>query len=227
MAWKNRYLRHARISEAKLRQVLRFFCADLTAVQATELSALDRKTTLRLFSLFRTRMADLATHACPFAGEVEVDESYFGASRVRGKRGRGAGRKTPVFGILERGGRVHTQIVRNCSKATLQAIIKGRIDVSANIHSDGWRAYDGLVEAGFAKHHRIRHQDDQFADGGVHINGIESFWSFSKRRLAKFNGIPNVSFPAFLKECEFRFNNRHGDLYQTMLRSLQRNPLGS
>ena len=227
MAWKNRYLRHARISEAKLRQVLRFFCADLTAVQATELSALDRKTTLRLFTLFRTRMADLATHACPFAGEVEVDESYFGASRVRGKRGRGAGRKTPVFGILERGGRVHTQIVRNCSKATLQAIIKGRIDLSASIHSDGWRAYDGLVEAGFAKHHRIRHQDDQFADGGVHINGTESFWSFSKRRLAKFNGIPNASFPAFLKECEFRFNNRHGDLYQTMLRSLQRNPLGS
>ena len=227
MAWKNRYLRHARISEAKLRQVLRFFCADLTAAQATELPALDRKTTLRLFSLFRTRMADLATHACPFAGEVEVDESYFGASRVRGKRGRGAGRKTPVFGILERGGRVHTQIVRNCSKATLQAIIKGRIDLSASIHSDGWRAYDGLVEAGFAKHHRIRHQDDQFADGGVHINGIESFWSFSKRRLAKFNGIPNASFPAFLKECEFRFNNRHGDLYQTMLRSLQRNPLGS
>ena len=227
MAWKNRYLRHARISEAKLRQVLRFFCADLTAVQATELSALDRKTTLRLFTLFRTRMADLATHACPFAGEVEVDESYFGASRVRGKRGRGAGRKTPVFGILERGGRVHTQIVRNCSKATLQAIIKGRIDLSASIHSDGWRAYDGLVEAGFAKHHRIRHQDDQFVDGGVHINGIESFWSFSKRRLAKFNGIPNASFPAFLKECEFRFNNRNGDLYQTMLRSLQRNPLGS
>ncbi len=225
MAWKNRYLRHARISEAKLRQVLRFFCADLTAAQATELSALDRKTTLRLFTLFRTRMADLATLGCPFAGEVEVDESYFGASRVRGKRGRGAGRKTPVFGILERGGRVHTQIVRNCSKATLQAIIKGRIDVSASIHSDGWRAYDGLVEAGFAKHHRIRHHDDQFADDGVHINGIESFWSFSKRRLAKFNGIPNASFPAFLKECEFRFNNRHGDLYQTMLRSLQLNPL--
>jgi len=227
MSWKNRYLRHARISEAKLRQVLRFFCADLTASQATELSGLDRKTTLRLFTLFRTRMADLATHACPFAGEVEVDESYFGASRVRGKRGRGAGRKTPVFGILERGGRVHTQIVRNCSKATLQGIIKGRIDVSASIHSDGWRAYDGLVEAGFAKHHRIRHHDDQFAQDGVHINGIESFWSFSKRRLAKFNGIPNASFPAFLKECEFRFNNRHGDLYRTMLRSLRRNPLAA
>ena len=127
MPQKNRYLRHARVNEAKLRQVLRCFCADLTAAQTTELCGLNRKTVLRLCTLFRRRIALLATDECPFAGEVEVDESYFGAHRVRGRRGRGAGRKTPVFGILERGGRVHTQIVRNCSKATLQAIILGKI----------------------------------------------------------------------------------------------------
>jgi transposase len=226
MAQKNRYLRHARISEAKFRQSLRFFCADLTASQATDLSGLDRKTTLRLFTLFRARMAEIATRDCPFAGEVEVDESFFGATRVRGKRGRGAGRKTPVFGILERGGRVHTQIVRNCSKATLHAIIQGKVDPLARIHSDGWKGYNGLVEAGFAKHHRIRHQNDQFAQDGVHINGIESFWSFSKRRLAKFNGVPPASFPLFLKECEFRFNHRQDDLYRLMLQSVRHNPLG-
>jgi transposase len=171
-------------------------------------------------------MAEIATRDCPFAGEVEVDESFFGATRVRGKRGRGAGRKTPVFGILERGGRVHTQIVRNCSKATLHAIIQGKVDPLARIHSDGWKGYNGLVEAGFAKHHRIRHQNDQFAQDGVHINGIESFWSFSKRRLAKFNGVPPASFPLFLKECEFRFNHRQDDLYRLMLQSVRHNPLG-
>jgi len=90
--------------------VLKYFCADLTAAQAAELAALERKTALRLFRLFRERMAALAADECPFAGEVEIDESYFGATRVRGRRGRGAGRKMPVFGILERGGRVHTQI---------------------------------------------------------------------------------------------------------------------
>ena len=227
MAQRNRYLRHARISEAKFRQILRFFCTDLTASQATELAGLDRKTTLRLFTLFRARMAEIATRDCPFAGEVEVDESFFGAARVRGKRGRGAGRKTPVFGILERGGRVHTQIVRNCSKSTLHAIIQGKVDLSASIHSDGWKGYNGLVEAGFAKHHRIRHQDDQFAQDGVHINGIESFWSFSKRRLVRFNGVPPASFPLFLKECEFRFNHRHDDLYRLMLTSSRRNPLAT
>jgi hypothetical protein len=79
----------------------------------------------------------------------------------------------------------------------------------------------------FANHHRIKHQDDTCAEGGVHINGTENFWTFSKRRLARFNGVPSASFPFFLKECEFRFNHRHDDLYHLLLESSSRNPLGS
>ena len=60
----------------------------------------------------------------------------------------------------------------------------------------------------------------------MHINGIESFWSFAKRRLAKFNGLPSASFPLFLKETEFRFNNRSHDLYRIMLLSQKKHPLG-
>jgi transposase len=226
MAQKNRYLFRARIGEAKTREILKYFCVDLTALQAAELGGLERKTVLRLFTLFRQRMAALAADESPFDGEVEVDESFFGARRVRGRRGRGAKRKTPVFGMLEREGRVYTQIVKNCSKATLQAIITGRVDLTAHIHSDGWRGYDGLVEAGFARHHRIRHHKDEFADGGVHINGIESFWSFAKRRLAKFNGVPRASLPLFIKETEFRFNHRNRNLYRIMLTSIRQEPLG-
>lgn len=144
-------------------------------------------------------------------------------------RGRGAGRKTPVFGILERGGRVHCQIVKNCSKSTLQAIIEGRVAPSAEITTDGFPGYNGLVEAGFAKHHRINKYADPthpvFAEQGVHINGIESFWSYAKRRLQKFNGLRRESFPAFLKETEFRFNNRNEDLYKTLLKSCRMKPL--
>jgi transposase len=61
----------------------------------------------------------------PFSGEVELDESYFGARRVRGKRGRGARGKTIVFGIYKRNGRVYTEVVPNYKKASLQAIIRG------------------------------------------------------------------------------------------------------
>jgi len=53
------------------------------------------------------------------SGEVEIDESYFGTKRIRGKRGRGAYGKIPVFGILKRNGEVHTVIVKNCSRKSL------------------------------------------------------------------------------------------------------------
>ena len=72
-------------------------------------------------------------------GQTEVDESYFGARRVRGKRGRGARGKTIVFGLLKRSDKVYTEIVPNCKSVTLQRIIKGKTSVDSVIHSDRWR----------------------------------------------------------------------------------------
>lgn len=88
-----------------------------------------------------------------------------GARRVRGKRGRGAYGKTIVFGLLKRDGRVYTEIVPDCTKATLQAVIRGRIAPETVIHSDGWRGYDGLVDIGFDKHFRVNHSANEFAKG--------------------------------------------------------------
>ena len=89
-----------------------------------------------------------ATHNAPLSGIVEMDESYFAAKRIRGKRGRGAGGKTIVFGILKRGETVYTEIVPNAAKATLLKVIRGHLDVQSSINTDGWRAYDGLVDVG-------------------------------------------------------------------------------
>lgn len=229
MAQKNRYLFRGRISERKFRDLLRVFALDITADRAAILASLNHKTAAGIFTLLRHRMAELAQADCPFHGQVELDESYFGPSRSRGQRGRGSPRKVPVFGILERGGRVHCQIVKNCSKTTLQAIIEGRVELSAEITTDGFRSYDGLVEAGFSRHHRINkyYNRDQavFSENGVHINGIESFWSYVKRRHQKFNGLRRTSFPVFLKETEFRFNTRNEDLYKILLKSCRIKPL--
>ena len=229
MAQKNKYLFRGRISERKFRDLLRVFAADITADRAAVLTGLNHKTVVDIYRLLRLRMAELTQADCPFRGLVEIDESYFGPTRTRGHRGRGNPRKVPVFGILERGGRVHCQIVRNCSKTTLQAIIEGRVELSAEITTDGFRSYDGLVEAGFSKHHRINkyygRDKVRFSENGVHINGIESFWSYAKRRHAKFNGLRRTSFPIFLKETEFRFNTRDQNLYQILLRSCRTNPL--
>ena len=81
------------------------------------------------------------------------------------------------------------------------------------------------MDVGYAKHLRIAHGRNQFAKGKRHINGIESFWGYAKRRLAKFNGVPGDTFYLHLKESEFRFNHRRGNLYATLLDLLKRNPL--
>ena len=137
-------------------------------------------------------------------GEFELDESYFGARRVRGKRGRGAAGKTPVFGLLKRNGKVFVTVVPNCSREELMPIIQGEI----TIHTDGWKAYDGLILNGY-NHYRGFHHENEFARGKSHVNGIECFWSYAKRRLAKFNGLTDAKFVLHLKETECRSNHRN------------------
>ena len=150
------------------------------------------------------------------SGVFEVDESYFGAKRVRGKRGRGAAGKTPVFGLLKRNGKVFVTVVRDCTKESLMPIIQGKVLEGSTVHSDGWKAYDGLILNGY-DHYRVFHSANEFARGKNHVNGIESFWSFAKRRLAKFNGLHSDSFILHLKESEFRFNHRSDNLFEIIL----------
>ena len=134
---KNKYANRSRVSEAKIRQVVRYFAADLTALQAAALSGLNRNTVNRLYRALRERILLACEAQRPLFGVVEVDESFFGARRVKGKRGRGAYGKTAVFGIFEREGQVYTEIVPDCSKSTLQGIIRGKVDASTAINSDG------------------------------------------------------------------------------------------
>lgn len=222
---KNRYYYRSRIREAKFRQLIRCFSLDFTATSTAQLTGISIRSVNAIYLKVRQRIAKHCELESPLQGSVEVDESYFGAQRVRGKRGRGAYGKTIVFGVLKRQGKVYTEIVPDCSKATLQAIIRGHVAPDAIIHSDGWRGYDGLVDIGFDKHFRVHHGDNEFACGERHINGIESFWSFAKRRLAKFNGVPEHTFYLHLKETEFRFNHRRDNLYHEILKLLRLNPL--
>ena len=127
---------------------------------------------------------------------VEVDESFFGPSRVRGRPGprkKDLGTlKQPVFGIYERDSLVYTEIVTDCSAKTLQDIKRGRMDPECVVHSDGWKGYDGLVDVGYDKHLRIN-KSQHFVLHGVHINRIESFWSFTKRCLRKLTASRRTS----------------------------------
>ena len=201
------------------------FSMDLDATQVSELTNISRNSINKYYQLIRKRIAEHCEEISPMNGEVEMDESYFGPKRVKGKRGRGAGSKTIVFGLLKRNGKVYTEIVPDCSKDTLQKIIRGKVDPETVIHSDGWRGYNGLVDIGYKKHFRVDHGTNEFVRGKSHVNGIESFWGIAKTRLSKRRGIKKELFYLHLKECEFRFNYRKENIYDILLKILRKNPL--
>ena len=209
-----------RLSKYRVKKILHYFCVDIPASSTAELLGYNRKTIDRYFNIFREHILEYQHEAIkPFAGEIELDESYFGARRVRGKRGRGAIGKTPVFGVLKRNDKVFLTVVKHCSKEELLPIIKGQILEDSTIYTDGWKAYDGLIINGY-DHYRVFHSNNEFARGKCHVNGIESFWSYAKRRLAKFNGIHSSKFILHIKECEFRYNYKDKNLMEIMTKSV-------
>jgi len=206
--------KYRRLSTQKVNKIFLCFSEDLTALQTAKIVGVNRNTVNTYFKELREKILFKSLEESKAeTGEFELDESYFGAKRVRGKRGRGAAGKTPVFGLLKRGGKVFTKIVENCSKEELIPVIQGKILEGSTVHTDGWKAYDGLVLNGY-DHYRVFHSNNEFARGKSHVNGIEGFWSFCKRRLAKFNGCKAEHFPIFLKECEWRYNHRSEDLFK-------------
>ena len=206
-----------RLSKYKIKKIIQCFSMDLTATATSELLKLNRKTINNYFTEFRELILENSIQQeQKELGIFELDESYFGAKRVRGKRGRGAAGKTPVFGVLKREGKVFVSIVSMCSREDLMPIIQGKILEGSTIHTDGWKAYDGLILNGYT-HYRVYHHENEFVRGKSHVNGIESFWSFAKRRLTKFNGLTDEKFILHLKECECRFNFRNENFEQFLI----------
>lgn len=199
--------RRSRLSLSIQIELIKYFCAGVTARSAAELSGVNRNTAILFFHKLRETIHEeiISGETTQMSGEIELDESYFGGRR-KGKRGRGAGGKVPVFGLLKRDGYVHAMIIPNAASATLVPIIREKIKPHSVVYTDSFRAYDVLDVSEF-HHYRINHSK-LFAEKNNHINGIENFWNQSKRHLRRYNGIPREHFHLFLKECEWRFNYR-------------------
>ena len=197
-------MRKSRLSKSKQDRLIEHFVAGTPARCAADLVGVNFKTAVYYYHRLRTIIWFATVAATPFTGEVELDESYFGGTR-KGKRGRGAAGKVPVFGILKRGGKVYTQVIPDAKSQTLMPIIQEKIQPDSIVYTNYWRGYNVLDVSGF-KHYRINHSK-VFANEKNHINGIENFWNQAKRHMRKFNGIPAKHFSLFLKECEWRFNN--------------------
>ncbi len=147
-------------------------------------------------------------------GKIEAVEAYFGGKR-KGNWGRGTKNKTIVFGILERKGKVHVEIITNVKSDTLLAGTIKKVKKGSIVYTDKWKGYDSLMFHGY-RHLPIDHSR-MFGKGNVYINGIEGFWSFAKERMAKHHGVSSEKFLLYIKEMEWRYNNRDEDTFSLLL----------
>ena len=197
-------MRKSRLSWSKQKKLIELFVAGSTARTAAQLVGVNKSTASYYFIRLRQLIYASSEHLEMLDGEVEADESYFGGRR-KGKRGRGAAGKVPVFGLLKRHGKVFTVVIPDAKADTLLPIIRQQVKPDSLVYTDAFKSYNALDVSEF-KHQRINH-GELFAKQRNHINGIENFWNQAKRHLRRFNGIPREHFHLYLKECEWRFNN--------------------
>ena len=211
---KNKRVAKPHLSERELRGLLSPFRADATAPSAAEPTGLSRDTADRYHGLPRARIAEACEAASPFEGEVEADESRFGARRARGARP-GARGKAVAFGPLERGGKAYAQVVPGVSGKTSARVMGGKVPKGSATHADGPTSFDGLVDRGCRHRHRVRRGEDESVergDPGSRTDGIESLWGLAESRLVKYQGVAKGDFYLHLRERELRLNMRGGGM---------------
>lgn len=211
-------------------EILHHFALDFSANKTACELELPSKRVWRVFHQTRKALKLYSLeNKLELSGITEVDESYFGAKfknrrksnrkklRKLGlvKRGRGAKiLQQPVFGIYKRNGSVYVELVDDTKRKSIVPIIRDRIVKGAKIYSDTWSAYDGLVMSGYI-HKRIDHGAGEYVaynkvnNEKVHINGMEGFWGYAKERLLKYHGVSRKYLHLYIKEIEFRYNNRN------------------
>jgi transposase-like protein len=165
-------------------------------------------------------------------GEVEVDETYIGGKarnmhkdrRRRALDGRGGGStgKIGVQGMLQRGGKIRAEVIRDSKYATLVPNIWKHVERGATVYTDEAQAYFGL-QADYV-HETINHLEC-YVNGNVHTNGIENFWSLLKRTLAgTYVSVEPFHLFRYVDEQAFRFNNRYpmndGDRFRYAMRKI-------
>ena len=206
----------ARIELGTWLWLIKLFELEVTALQAAAHTGVSYPTSLRVFTLIR-RAILAQEQPRILRSEVELDESYFGGRR-KGRRGRGAAGKVPVFGILERKGKVSVSVIPNVTGKTLLNETVRMVKRGSLVYTDKFRGYDALTFCGY-RHLKVDH-GKRFSRGRVHINGLEGFWSYAKGKLYKHHGVSPSKFPLYLYEMQFRYNHRNADLFDLILNAL-------
>jgi transposase len=164
------------------------------------------KTAWRMFNQIRKLMGE---DVSMLHGEVEVDETYVGGYRRR-VMGRGVG-KTPVVGVVQRGGKVAALVTPNVARRTVMPIIQSKVLPASMIYTDDYKVYDRLAQNGYG-HRRINHSEKVYVVGRIHTNTIEGFWSLLKNGIrGVYHAVSAKHLQSYVDEYTFRYNHRRDD----------------
>lgn len=209
--FSGRWINHGRLTCVQWLSIIKLFELEVSVRKMAQQMKLSYRTVYRAVRTIRMAiLSHAADSASLLEGEIELDESYFGGRR-KGNRGRGAAGKVPVFGILERKGIVQVSVVQNVTAETLLDLTVKKVRRGSVVYTDKFRSYDSLMFCGY-RHLKVDHSK-YFSSGKVTINGLEGFWSWAKERFIKHHGVSKKHFPLYLKELEFRYNNRNSDIF--------------
>jgi transposase len=162
------------------------------------------KTAWRMCHEIRKLMADGPSK---LRGVVEADETYVGGKR-KGKRGRGAAGKTPVVGLVERGGDVQAKVVSKVTTAQTFSNLARSVEKGATIYTDELAVYNYAKRFGY-KHGVVNHGQKQYVLGPIHTNTIEGFWSQLKRSIdGTHHHVSGKHLQKYVDEFVFRYNRR-------------------
>jgi transposase-like protein len=156
---------------------------------------------------------------------VEVDETYVGG-RKRGSyyRGRSVKHKTPVFGMLQRGGELIIMPVPDTKRKTLEPIILKHVEKGSKIMSDEWWAYKHLHK--HYTHETVLHGAREYARGKTHVNGLEGAWSLLKRSIRGIYHRPSRKhLEKYCAEFQFKYNSRQNDENQRFQRVVNKSKI--
>ena len=141
------------------------------------------------------------------AGTIEADETYVGG-KTRGKGRHFMGNKVPVVSLVERGGRVRSQVMKHVTGKNLKAVLKSNVEATATIMTDDFPAYRKATKD-FASHQAVNHSAREYVRGLAHTNGVEGFFSLLKRGVVgTFHHVSEQHLPLYLAEFDHRHNTR-------------------